>query len=94
MALPQGLSLNMMANRWASYLDPLLKNPMSSGVYVKDVALANGVTVINHKLGRLPQGWILIDIQGVATVYRSAAFNDLTLTLTSSAAVTASLYVF
>lgn len=94
MALPQQLNLQMMQNRWASYLDPLLKNPMSSGVYVKDVTLAIGANVINHKLGRVPQGWMIIDIQGAATVYRSAAFNDLTLTLTSSAAVTASLYVF
>lgn len=94
MALPQGLNLQMMANRWATFLDPLLKNPISNGIILKDVPLILGATVIDHRLGRVPQGWILIDINAAATIYRSAAFNDLTLTLTSNAAVTASLYVF
>lgn len=94
MQLPQNMGWEMAQNRWASILNPWLKNPMSAGVFVKDQALILGVTVINHKLGRTPQGWMIVDIQGVATIYRSAAFNDLTLTLTSSAAVTASLYVF
>jgi len=93
MALPQGLNLAMMSNRWASFLDPVLKNPITSGVYVS-VSLVTGANVINHKLGRTPQGWILTDIQGAQTVYRSAAFNDLTLTLTASGSVTISLYVF
>lgn len=92
--LPQGLNLGMMQNAWATVLNPWLKNPLSNGVYVKDVSLVSGANVVNHKLGRTPQGWFLIDIQGAETVYRSAAFNDLTLTLTASAAVTVSLYVF
>lgn len=94
--LPQGLSLDMMQNAWARFLNPWLKNPMSSGVYIKDITLNSGVNVINHKLGRVPQGWIAIDVQGASTVYRSAPFNDLTLTLTLTAGPSEimSLYVF
>lgn len=92
--LPQGLSLDMMQNAWARFLNPWLKNPFSSGVYLKDLSLVSGSNVINHKLGRAPQGWIIIDIQAAQTLYRSAAFNDLTLTLTASGNVIASLYVF
>lgn len=93
-SLPQGLDLPSTQNRWASILTPWLKNPMSSGVYLKNLSLVSGSNVINHKLGKTPQGWIVIDIQAAETLYRSAAFNDLTLTLTASGDVTASLYVF
>lgn len=86
--------LTLLQTNWAASLNPLLSNPLSSGLFLKSVALANGVTVINHLLGRMPQGWIVSDISGAATVYRSAVFTKLTLTLTSSAAVTVNLYVF
>lgn len=94
MSLPQKLSLDMMQNRWASYLDPVLKNPMLSGVYVKDVVLASGDNVINHRLGRVPQGWLIVDINAAVQIYRNASFNELTLTLNSSGAATVALYVF
>jgi hypothetical protein len=94
MALPRGLALPMMQTLWASQLDPVLANPANAMSILKNVALINGVTVINHGLGQTQQGWILTDIQGSAMIYRSAPFNSLTLTLTSSAAVTCSIGVF
>lgn len=51
--------------------------------------------VINHKLGRMQQGWVITDINNVATsIYRSQPFNDKTLTLTSSGAVTVNIWVY
>ncbi len=84
----------LMQNSWATDIDPVLQNPIVNGLLLKNVALINGVNVINHKLGRMQQGWILIDINGAAQVYRSAPLGPLTLTLTSNAVVTVSLYVF
>lgn len=84
----------MMQNAWASLLNPLLRNPSLQAVLVKDQDLINGVTVINHRLGRMPQGWRIVDIDGAAQIYRSAEMTDLTLTLTSDAAVTVSLEIF
>ena len=55
---------------------------------LQNIALNNGVTAVNHILGKQKQGWSLSDIQGAATIYRSAPFNAATLTLTSNAAVT------
>lgn len=86
--------LVMMQNRWASIINPLLDNPYMQGILLNSISLNNGVTVVNHKLGRKLQGWVLVDIDGAAEVYRSAPKNDLTLTLTSNAAVTCDLYVF
>lgn len=84
----------LLQSSWGSILNTLLKNPSLDNVLLKGISLGVGATVINHKLGRIPQGWRIVDIDGAATVYRSAAFNNLTLTLTSDAAVTVSLEVF
>jgi len=63
-------------------------------VVVDNVVLAIGNNVINHGLGRVPTGWIIMDINAAATIYRSAAFNVNTLTLNSSAVATIRLGVF
>jgi len=94
MSLPQKLPLDLMQTQWASQLNPLLDNPSNSINILTDVVLKSGVTVVNHKLGRKMQGWFITDIQGIASIYRSSAFNETTLTLTSSAGVTVNLGVF
>lgn len=97
-ALPQfqtdDRDFQMMQNAWAGILNPMLRNPSLQANLLTGIDLSNGATVINHKLGRMPQGWRIVDIDGAATIYRSAALNDLTLTLTSDAAVTVSIEVF
>ncbi len=92
--LPQGLDPQSTFNRWATILSPWLGNPMSKGIFLKDVALINGVTTINHLLQRKQQGYFITDQNAAASIYRSQPFNGLTLTLTSNAAVTVSLFVF
>lgn len=79
---------------WAQNLNPLLAQPQSSGKILSNIVLVNGATIINHGLGRTLQGWNLVDINGAATIYRSAPFNSSTLTLTSNALVTVSIEVF
>jgi hypothetical protein len=87
-------NLSMLQTAWSSMINPFLGRPANQSNILQNVALASGTNVINHRLGRTMQGWVLSDIQGAATIYRSAPFNDLTLTLHSSAAVTVSLEVF
>lgn len=98
MALPQFQStdqvLQLMQSKWASEINPVLSNPSLQSILLKDVSLINGVTVVNHRLGRNLQGWRIADINGAAQIYRSAPKNALTLTLTSNAAVTVTLEVF
>lgn len=72
----------------------MLLNPLNSVTILKNVPLNNGITIINHLLGRMQQGWFLVDVDGAATVYRSSAFNNTVLTLTSNAAVNCSIGVF
>lgn len=85
---------SLMQTNWAALINPVLANPLSKGLLLFNLSLLNGTTTINHMLGRLMQGWIISDIQGVASIYRSQPFNDKTLTLTSNAAVKVNLYVF
>ena len=86
--------LSLLQTTWKAQLDPVLANPTTNLSIIKNINLVSGTNVINHGLGQMQQGWIITDIQGVATIYRSAPFNKLTLTLTSSAPVTVSIGVF
>lgn len=94
MTLPQGLTLDAMANRWATILDPLLKNPVSNGIFLNNISILVGDNVINHLLQRKQQGYIIVDQTAMGSIYRSQPFNGLTLTLTSSTVMNVSLYVF
>lgn len=91
--LPQRLPLDQMAVKWATELDPIIRNQLIRGILVP-VKLINGVTVINHLLGRKQVGFIITDIDGAAIIYRSKPLNDLTLTITSNAAVNAVFWMF
>ena len=94
MQLPIKIPLELMQTRWASILNPLIAKPLNSMLILEGIALINGAVTFNHMLGRLQQGWIILDVNGAATIYRSQPFNATTLTLTSSAAVTVNVGVF
>jgi len=88
--------LNLVQTKWKSVIDPFLSNQLIDGRLV-DANLINGTTIINHKLGRNLIGWIIVGINGVASVYDNQANNqtpDSTLSLISSAAVKVRLWVF
>jgi hypothetical protein len=98
MALPifksDSVPLQLMQSNWSSQLNPIIVNPGLQISLLKDINLVTGNNVINHKLQRNQQGWYVVDITGVADIYRNAPLNNLTLTLNSSANVTVSLMVF
>jgi hypothetical protein len=81
-------------SKWKAQIDPVLANPIANMQVLKNIALKNGTTVINHKLGDTMQGWVILDINGAASIYRNAPMNKLTLSLASNAAVTITLGVY
>jgi len=96
-SLPQGLPLANMQTTWAQQINPLLSNPLNNGIILKNVPLVEGKNVINHKLGRTLQGWIMTRVRASATFYDAQDSNSspqLTLVLYSSAAVTVDIGVF
>lgn len=94
MQLPIKIPFDLMQTRWASILNPFIAVPFLNGQLLTDIALINGVNTINHKLGQTQQGWMIADINGAASIYRSLPFNKTNLTLTSNAAVTVNLWVW
>ncbi len=98
MALPifntQDRTLSMMQTQWASQINPVLSNPLTNPLILKGINLVIGANTINHMLGHTLQGWVLTDVDGAAVIYRSQPKNNLTLTLTSDAAVVADILVY
>jgi hypothetical protein len=83
-----GTTLKQLFNR-------LTRNAELDYVDVDTTALTGAAdTVLSHKLGRKPVGWRVTDIDAAATVYRSAAFDALTLTLHASSACNVKLRVW
>ena len=88
--------LNMVQTKWKSLIDPVLASPLINGRLIS-TSLAIGSNRINHLLGRNLIGWFIVGINGVANIYDTQASNqtpDLTLNLTSDAAVKINLWVF
>lgn len=80
--------------KWAAEINPIVSNPFCKTAILKGVKLLTGNNIINHSIGQTQQGWVITDIQGVASIYRNAPFNNLTLSLHSSADVTVDIGVF
>lgn len=86
-----------MQTAWATQLNPIIELPMNQGILLKGINLSTGNNVINHKLGRALQGWVISRPRAAATVFEPLTVNNtpkLTLNLTSSAPVIIDLWVF
>lgn len=101
MALPQfqtdDKALSLMQNAWATALNPLLSQPLNSGVLLSNVSLGSGSNTINHRLGRKLSGWIITRIRAASVIYDTQDLNSQpskTLILNSSAPVVVDLLVF
>lgn len=103
MALPQfqsspnGQSIDsvftQMQNAWGQILNKVVYRPQNNSLLIPNVDLIVGTTTIQHGLGYPLSGWLIIRINGAATVYDSNA-NSTSLSLVSDAAVTVTLEVF
>lgn len=68
--------------------------PINKLKIIENVSLVIGANTITHDLGSVPVGWMILDINAAATIYRSAALTATTITLTSNAVATIKLGVF
>ncbi len=85
---------NYLQSAWATQINPLIGNRLLNGLILRQVALQSGSNKIEHRLGRSPIGWLIIDSDANETAYRSAPFDPAFLTLTASGVVNVALYVF
>lgn len=87
-------NLSLLQTAWAQQLNPVIQSPTAVPVLLKQIVLATGDNVINTKLGRMQQGWKITDINAAVSIFRSAPFNNLTLTLNSSGPAIINLELF
>ncbi len=90
-------NLMILQNNWSRQLNPLLANPSNQASILKEVSLAVGTNVINHKLGQKLQGWKIIRQRADASVYDAQDSNQspqLTLVLITNNPVVVDLEVF
>jgi hypothetical protein len=88
-------ALDMYQTRIKSILDPVLSKEIIQGQLLSGLTVVSGINVINHKLGRNPIGWFIVDATASVTAYRSGNINSTNITLTFSAgASSVSLWVF
>ena len=81
------------------FVKVLEDNPLLDGQFLGAVEFtAAALTIdINHGLGRMQRGWVMTDITSTVAaplIYRTADWNDKTLTLTASLACEIGLWVF
>lgn len=92
---PADYDLSQVEHNAFTAVQPLLVDPFLHGRLLVGVILTGGAdTVINHGLGRVPQGWVLCDSNANSNVWRNAASTTTTLTLRASNTVTVNLRVF
>jgi hypothetical protein len=94
MQLPLQSTLQLLQTRWKSILDPVIANPMTNMSILENIVLASGNNQVAHKLQRMQQGWVIVDINGAGTIFRYKPFTDSYLYLTASTALTVSIGVF
>lgn len=89
--------LHTFQTQLAKSLQPVLSNPINLGTQLTNVSLINGVTVVNHMLGRPLQGWFLTRVRAQCQVWDSQDTNASpaqTLILNSSAAAVVDMWCY
>jgi hypothetical protein len=71
----------------------LLGNTLKTNEYI-DVALSSTETLVSHKLGRVPVGYVVVSVNAGAVVYVSTEATEATIGLKSSASCTARIIFF
>ncbi len=88
-------SVERLATSLQRSIDSVTQSPIIAGQLLESIPLSGIAKRVAHKLGRKPLGWIIVNQDENATVYSSQdAKPELFLTLTSSADVVVSLWVF
>lgn len=87
-------SLNQFQDSVGEVVNQLNQNPILNGVLLTGVNVGITLTNVNHKLGRKPQGYIVVK-QSAYSIIWSGEFTDEVIPLVASPnAITINLWVF
>ena len=90
--ITEDLSTQLVQEELKKVLYEYTRRPENDSYLIEGETVVSGSNVLNHKLGRQPRGWYLVDCLVAQTPYREA-WDDKTLTLNLNAD-TISLVVF
>ncbi len=92
------LPLQKLQDNTRAVLDTVTNKEILDGILLKGLPLVSGSTnEVNHKLGRQPQGWIIVRKRAQADVWDLQDLNtnpSATLSLACSSDVTIDIWVF
>lgn len=87
-------NINQLQQNIITAVQPILNNPLTNGIFLKDITLSSGDNSIDTKLSRDLQGYIITNMTSAyANIYKISSDNR-TLVLNSSGSTTVDLYVF
>lgn len=91
-------NISLLQTNWAAQLNPIIQLPLSNSILLPLISLSMGDNVINHRLGRNLQGWIVTRMENAfVELFDKQSTNqmkDKTLILNSSAVGLIDLIVF
>lgn len=95
--VPESLELAHLRTTLAAWRDRLggvlRLAPVMRGSLL-EVQLVSGAQLVEHRLGRRLEGWFPVSLRGPATIHQHAEADRFRLPLTSTAAVSAVLWVW
>jgi hypothetical protein len=74
-------------------VDQLNKKPIIDGILLEGLTITSGSSTIEHKLGRIPRGYLVVASTAAVNVYNGSMTQYL-IPLVSDADATISLWVF
>jgi hypothetical protein len=93
----QDIEINRLQDNVADGFNRVLTSAILDFTLIKSVALKIGDNVVNHELGRNPNGWIVVRKRGPGNFYDKQDSNTtpaLNIVINSDSAVTVDFYFF
>ena len=73
---PENQSITQTQSNVNSAVKQIANSPIIDGVVIEDIDVGTADTVVNHKLGREPLGWIIVRKNEAGEVYESTTVNN------------------
>lgn len=73
---PENQSITQTQSNVNTAVRQIANSPIIDGVLIKNIDVGTTDTVVNHKLGREPLGWIIVRKNEAGEIYESTTVNN------------------
>lgn len=85
--------VNRVQQNIRAAMDPLSKDVLLNRTTLSEITVTTAGLTVQHSLGRTPKGWIVVDQNADARIWRTA-WTSTTISLDSSATVKVTILLF